>query len=72
MFVFKQEEYMVPKPMLESNPPTLMRYFYDKQALTRGDIENAGGHFGKSRTIPQQFMLVATHFKKNTQTPLSF
>ena len=55
---------MVPKPMLESNPPTLMSYFYDKKALTRVDIENAGGYFGKSKTIPQRFMLVAPHFKK--------
>ena len=61
---FHWDDYVKPACLLD-NPPETMTYFAEKEALSRHDIKNAGGVYGRHPNQPQQAMLVAPIFKKS-------
>ena len=60
---FKWEDYIKPT-CLTDKPLELMKFFVEKTALTRSDINNPNRAYGNSRFKPMRTLLVAPLFEK--------
>ena len=62
---FKQANYITPKCLSDSKKISrAMKFFAEKEALTRNDIPNVNGAHGNTNKKPQYSLLVAPWFEK--------
>ena len=61
---FNQADYITPKCLKTKKISSALDYFASKEALTRNDLNNVNGAYGKSKKKPQYSLRVAPWFEK--------